>query len=114
MASAGVRVIKRRGDVTFNPQVMKHEQPEFYKKCKKAEDGVKRCLLCVQAEQGETCKPFEMPEKPKEVTDEVVAADSCISCLNGGGGAGCLDRCGGKSSDCRSCVQYGGGAGCVS
>jgi len=55
--------------------------------------------------------------KPKENNIEagkdVTVSDDCISCLQFGGGAGCYDRCSGKSSDCRNCVYYGGGAGCI-
>merc|ERR1719410_2499719 len=42
------------------------------------------------------------------------SGDACLTCLEFGGGTGCLDdRCSGKSSDCRTCIQYGGGAGCI-
>jgi len=43
-----------------------------------------------------------------------VAGDACLTCLEYGGGSGCLDgRCNGKGSDCVTCIQYGGGAGCI-
>lgn len=40
-------------------------------------------------------------------------SDTCCSCIEGGGGAGCASRCSTCSSDCYSCVEYGGGQGCI-
>jgi len=49
----------------------------------------------------------------QNVTQNVAGGDDCITCLEHGGGAGCLDRCRGKSSECKSCCEYGGGTGCI-
>jgi len=41
------------------------------------------------------------------------ASNACTTCLEFGGGVGCLERCSSQGSDCAACVQYGGGAGCI-
>merc|ERR1719189_3260719 len=48
-----------------------------------------------------------------ETEGAVAAGDACLTCLEYGGGTGCLDRCTSEGSDCASCVQYGGGSGCI-
>lgn len=44
---------------------------------------------------------------------EGACPQACISCINGGGGAGCMSQCSACSDTCTTCVKYSGGTACA-
>jgi hypothetical protein len=46
------------------------------------------------------------------MTVTVFDPEVCRTCVSGGGGRACADRC--EDGDCRSCVASGGGRACIS
>lgn len=54
------------------------------------------------------------PAPPGPAPPGPAPSSTCCSCISGGGGSACVDRCGSKGSTCTSCIKGGGGKACGS